>query len=60
MQLLSARQIAARLAVSRPMIYALVRDHGFPHPLKIGARSAWREDEVLAWIEQRSEARAHG
>jgi excisionase family DNA binding protein len=58
-QLLSAREVAARLAVSRPLLYSLIKSHGFPAPLKIGGRSAWRLDEVVAWIEMRSEAR-HG
>lgn len=57
MLLLSARTVAARLSVSRTYLYRLVKDHGFPAPVKLGSRSAWREDEVIAWIEQRSEAR---
>ena len=58
MQLLNIRDVTSRLAVSRSSLYRLVRDHQFPKPLKIGdGRSAWREDEVVAWIEARSEAR---
>jgi excisionase family DNA binding protein len=59
MQLLSAREVAARLAVSRPYLYALMREHGFPKPLSLGGRRSWREDEVAAWLEARSDAR-HG
>ena len=58
MQLMSVRDVAARLAVSRSSVYRLMRDHGLPKPLHIGeGRSAWREDEIVAWIEARSEAR---
>ena len=57
MQLLTARQVAARLAVSRQLIYVMMRRDGFPPPLNLGGRRAWREDEVIAWIEARSQAR---
>lgn len=60
MQLLNAREVASRLAVSRPLVYSLIRTHGFPKPLKLGGRRAWREDEVTAWIDARSEARNVG
>ncbi len=37
------------------------KTHGFPGPLRIGARAvAWRESDVLAWIAGRTEARTHG
>jgi hypothetical protein len=30
------------------------REQGFPEPVRTGKRScAWREDEVLAWLESR-------
>lgn len=58
MVLLSARTVAARLSVSRTYLYRLVKDHGFPPPVKLGSRSAWREDEIVAWVEARSGERA--
>lgn len=58
MQLLSVRDVASRLAVSRSSIYRLLKESDFPKPLRIGeGRTAWREDEIVAWIEARSEAR---
>jgi predicted DNA-binding transcriptional regulator AlpA len=57
MQMLNARTVAARLAVSRPLIYVLIREHGFPKPLKLGGRRVWLESEVDAWLLRRSEAR---
>lgn len=56
-QLLSAKQIAAQLSVSRPTVYTLMRDHDFPKPIKIGSRSLWYEHEVEAWVQSRSGAR---
>jgi prophage regulatory protein len=52
-QLISARQVAARLAVSRTHVYKLVRDEGFPRALRIGGKLAWVEREVDAWIAAR-------
>ena len=60
MQLLSARQVAARLSVSRSHLYALMSKHDFPVPVKVGGRTTWLETEVDAWIAARVEARAHG
>ena len=41
--------------------YMANKTHGFPGPLRIGARAvAWRESEVLAWIAGRIEARTQG
>lgn len=61
MQLLSARQVAARLAVSRSHVYALMRDHGFPVPVSVGSgRKAWVETEVVQWIDERAAERSHG
>lgn len=58
MLLLSARTVAARLSVSKASLYKLMRDHAFPAPIKLGGRSAWREDEIDRWIDARSEERA--
>jgi prophage regulatory protein len=40
--------------MGRDSIYRLAREGRFPKPRKLTERSsAWREDEVLAWIESR-------
>ena len=37
----------------------LMRDCGFPAPIRIGPRFlAWRESEVLAWLETRRDTEA--
>lgn len=41
--------------------YMASKSHGFPTPVRIGARAvAWRESDVLAWIAARTEARPQG
>lgn len=41
--------------------YMASKAHGFPTPVRIGARAvAWRESDVLAWIAARTEARPQG
>lgn len=41
--------------------YMASKAHGFPTPVRIGARAvAWREADVLAWIAGRTEARPQG
>lgn len=41
--------------------YMASKEHGFPTPVRIGARAvAWRESDVLAWIAARAEARPQG
>lgn len=38
--------------------YMAKKEHGFPTPVRIGARAvAWRESEVLAWIESRTKTK---
>jgi prophage regulatory protein len=44
--------------LGRDSIYSLARAGDFPKPRKLTARaSAWRSDEVSAWIEARPKAR---
>lgn len=36
-------------------LYRAMEKEGFPQPVKIGARSvAWRENEVIEWIDSRN------
>lgn len=55
MQLLTMRQLLARVPVSRGTIYNLIKDEGFPKPVKIGSRSLWRADAVDAWAKGREQ-----
>ena len=41
--------------LSRSTIYEMMTREDFPRPLKIGRRAvAWRESEILEWIEDRA------
>lgn len=47
-------QVSERTGLSRTNIYKLARLGRFPRPVKIADRaSAWRSDEVEAWIRAR-------
>lgn len=49
--------IAARYALSRSAVYRLIRDRGFPAPLKIGSRSYWIAAEIDTWFTERAAER---
>lgn len=41
--------------------YMASKSHGFPTPVRIGARAvAWRESDIWKWIAARTEARPQG
>lgn len=55
-QLLNLQQVLSRLGVSRSTLYDWMAAGKFPAKIKMGARTAWIEAEVDAWIVGRSEA----
>lgn len=53
-RLLRLKQVQAIIPLHRVTIYRKVLEGSFPAPLSLGARAvAWREDEVLAWLNSR-------
>ena len=53
-RLIKLADVRQLTALSTSSIYASMKQHDFPKPLKTGARGvAWLEDEVIAWIERR-------
>lgn len=60
-KLLRLPAVCALVGLSKTSIYAaMVKDTGlgFPVPVRIGCRAvAWRESEVLDWIESRTTTR---
>jgi prophage regulatory protein len=53
-RLLRLPQVIAATGLGRDSIYRLGSAGLFPRPRKISERaSAWREDEIAAWIESR-------
>ena len=53
----TARDLMARLTLSRTTLWRMRRDHEFPRAIKLTpTRIAWKRSEVDAWIERRSSA----
>lgn len=53
-RLLRLPTVMEMTGMGRDSVYRLAREGRFPKPRKLTERSsAWREDEVLAWIESR-------
>lgn len=49
-------KVEAATGYKRSTIYRLIKEKKFPAPISLGARaSAWVEDEINAWIQQRIE-----
>ena len=58
-QLLSIKDVCAKVGVCRTTIYARMAERKFPTPLKIGDKTVrWRADEIDAFIDRLSAARA--
>lgn len=56
-RLLRLREVRRATGLSRSTIYRLAAEGRFPSPVKLTAHaSAWREDELSAWIESRPRA----
>ena len=58
--LLNVQQVIARLGISRPGFYKLLKnDPTFPPALYVTPRSPrWREEAIEAWIDSRARPRA--
>jgi len=55
-KLLRRREVEARTALARSTIYDWMKRGDFPKPVLLGSRKvAWRESDVKAWLETRSE-----
>lgn len=56
-KLLTDRQIAAALEISRSHVWRLVKDKRLPAPLKLSMRTTrWRSDEIISIISAREAA----
>ena len=54
--LLTVEQCAELLAVSRPTVYRLVRDHGLPVVRSTGNDIRFRPEDLESWLEDRTVA----
>ena len=54
MHLLRLPEVIELTRLSKPSVYRLIAQAGFPKPLRIGPRaSRWYRHEIVAWIEGR-------
>ena len=54
-KLLRRPAVESATGLSRSTIYEMMAREDFPCPLRIGRRAvAWRESEILAWIDDRA------
>jgi len=53
-KLLRRPEVEPRTGLSRSTLYDWMQRGEFPQPVKLGARLvAWRESDVVAWLESR-------
>jgi prophage regulatory protein len=54
-KLLRRPEVEARCGIGRSTIYDWIKRGDFPQPVKLGSRTvAWRESDVVAWLESRN------
>ena len=57
---LPVKEVVRRTSLSRATVYRLVQAGTFPHPVTLtGARTAWVETEITAWMQSRLASRDH-
>jgi len=49
--LLSAKDAAKLIGISRSLFYTLNAEGKIPHPTKLGRRVLWKKSELIAWVE---------
>lgn len=50
---MTIEQLTSALNCSRAYIYAEMKKHAFPAPIKLGRKSLWLSDETDAWLAER-------
>jgi predicted DNA-binding transcriptional regulator AlpA len=57
-KLLSIQGVVAKVTLSKATVYKRMRDQvdPFPQPIRIELLSRWRDDEIDAWIERKTQA----
>lgn len=51
LELMSAKEVAEMLRVTRPTLYALMRNNDMPSGYRIGHKRLWALSEIEAWIQ---------
>lgn len=58
-RLLRRREVEAKISLSKSSLYRLMREGGFPEPIRVGQRAVrWYASDVDAWLASRP--RSHG
>ncbi|MEN5207984.1 AlpA family phage regulatory protein [Stenotrophomonas terrae] len=57
LQLLRRGEVMKKVGIGKSTLYKLIREGGFPPPVRVGASSTWVESEVDAWITARVQLR---
>ena len=55
--LLAFEPLSNYVDMGRSRIYALIKESGFPPPIKIGKSSRWLKSEIDSWIATQAAAR---
>lgn len=50
--LLRMPDLIQKLGVARSTIYKLIKERGFPPPIKLGRIAAWRQADVAAYLDK--------
>lgn len=57
MKLIRLPEVLERVSLKKTKVYSLIAEDEFPRPVKLGAASAWVEDEIDAWVAEHASAR---
>lgn len=52
--------VLGKLDIRTTKLYQLIRDAGFPSPVKLGHASLWSEEEIDAWMAAQAAKRGAG
>lgn len=55
--LLEVNDVCRKVKFSKTTLYDLIKNDGFPKPIKVGAKSVWVEAEIDQWIESKISSR---
>lgn len=51
-ELLTVREVAARLKVSTRQVFKLTRSRQLPPPVKVGGSTRWRSTDIVEFIQK--------
>lgn len=58
MRILTAKETALFLRISRATLYRHIQNHSLPH-MHLGRRLLFREDELMRWLDQHQAGGSH-